>query len=252
MRRNHAYKPSPDAIPCSQPTHYHVHAAALRTAFEQCCSFASLVTPSRCRCLAGAVQEQARAQGAEDGCLHEGNQPALLWPLVSLLHSVRCQTCHADMCAGDRTCAQPTACMMRDSTLLHPVSGLNRSRAHTFLRHQSDRARPNAKSSASLFVACRCVLPAGAHAIEPVPSPMLARRETWLPASHGLDHAGAAPTLSAGTGTNERSGQYRLVASSVRRHCSDHQLAVISSQRARSARSRSARSRSDRILLVSQ
>ena len=27
-------------------------------------------------------------------------------------HSVRCQTCDADICAGDRTCAQPAACMM--------------------------------------------------------------------------------------------------------------------------------------------
>ena len=156
VRRSRACKPSPDAIPCSQPTQYHVRAAVLRTAFQLCCSLTSLVTPPRCRCLAGAVQKKIRARGADCSCLqlHKGVSPGL--PLVSLLHSVQCQTCHADMCAGDRTCAQPTACMMRDSNLHHPPSGLPRSRAHTFLRHQSDRARPNAKSSASLFVARRC------------------------------------------------------------------------------------------------
>ena len=62
-----------------------------------------------------------------------------------------------NMCAGDRTCAQPAAYMMRDSDLHHTPSGPLRSRARRFLRHQSDRARPSAKSSASLFGAqVRC------------------------------------------------------------------------------------------------
>jgi hypothetical protein len=104
-------------------------------------------------------------------------------------------------------------------------------------------------------LARRCALPAGAHAIEPVPRPqpaalcLHAAKRGSLPraasvAQEPRRHLPQAPGQSNALGS-------RLAASSVRQHCSD-QLAVISSQRVRSARSRSARSRSDRVSRVSQ
>ena len=60
--------------------------SAQDTAFQLCCCTASLFSPTRCRCLAGAVQRRIRAHGADCGCLQHG-VPATLPPVLSLSHS---------------------------------------------------------------------------------------------------------------------------------------------------------------------